>query len=44
MKEKQDRDLAILTHFFNELQTNEERWNFIEEYFLGYDVLSGEEM
>lgn len=38
-KQKHDRDIAILLKFFNDLNTDEERWRFIEEYFLGYDVL-----
>lgn len=38
-KKKHDRDVAILRKFFNNLKTNEERWNYIEDYFLGYDVL-----
>jgi ATP-dependent DNA helicase RecQ len=40
-KTKHDRDVEILLRFFNGLQTNNERWNFIEEYFLGHDVLNG---
>ena len=28
--------------FFNELNSDEERWNYIENYFLGYDVLNNE--
>ena len=39
-KQKHDRDVQILLHFFNDLQTDSERWNYIEDYFLGYDVLS----
>lgn len=42
-KQKHDRDVAILMKFFNDLQTDEERWAYIEEYFLGYDVLCGAE-
>lgn len=42
-KQKHDRDVAILLKFFNELTTDEERWAYIEEYFLGYDVLQGAE-
>ena len=38
-KQKHDRDVEVLLHFFNGLKTDEERWNYIEEYFLGYDVL-----
>lgn len=40
-KHKHDRDIEVLLRFFNELKTNEERWNYIEDYFLGYDVLVG---
>lgn len=42
-KQKHDRDVSVLLRFFNELKTDEERWNYIEEYFLGYDVLVGME-
>lgn len=38
-KQKHDRDIEVLLHFFSGLSTDEERWNYIEEYFLGYDVL-----
>lgn len=38
-KQKHDRDIEILLHFFNGIETDEERWNYIEDYFLGYDVL-----
>jgi ATP-dependent DNA helicase RecQ len=38
-KQKHDRDVEILLHFFNSLQLDKERWNYIEDYFLGYDVL-----
>ncbi len=27
-----------MTYFFENLKTNEERWNFIEDYFLGIDL------
>ncbi|MBP1587276.1 MAG: ATP-dependent DNA helicase RecQ [Clostridia bacterium] len=40
-KQKHDRDVAVLLRFFNNLKGDEERWNYIEDYFLGYDVLSG---
>ena len=39
-KQKHERDVEVLLHFFNGLKTDEERWNYIEEYFLGHDVLS----
>ena len=42
-KQKHDRDVAVLLRFFNELKSDEERWNYIEDYFLGYDVLGGVE-
>lgn len=37
-KEKHYRSVKILDFFFTELHTDEERWNFIERYFLGEDV------
>ena len=40
-KQKHDRDVEVLLHFFNGLSTDEDRWNYIEDYFLGYDVLCG---
>lgn len=40
-RKKHERDLAILLKFFNQLTTDEERWNYIEDYFLGYNVLCG---
>lgn len=43
-KQKHERDVAVLIKFFNDLKTDEERWNYIEEYFLGYDVLNGTEI
>ena len=43
-RQKHDRDVEIMVRFFNELKTDEERWNYIEEYFLGQDVLAGVEM
>lgn len=39
-KQKHDRDVKVLRRFFTELQSDTERWNFIEDYFLGNDVLS----
>ncbi|WP_022754254.1 DEAD/DEAH box helicase [Butyrivibrio fibrisolvens] len=38
-KQKHDRDVSVLLRFFNGLKTDEERWDYIENYFLGYDVL-----
>ena len=37
--EKHNRDCEVLEKFILELNTNEERWNYIEDYFLGKDVL-----
>ena len=42
-KDKHERDVQIFEKFILELKSKEERWNFIEDYFLGKDVLSGEE-
>jgi len=39
-KQKHERDVKVLRKFFNEPLKDEERWDFIERYFLGYDVLS----
>lgn len=39
-KKKQERDVNILLRFFNELKTDTDRWDYIENYFLGYDVLN----
>ena len=38
-RQKHNRDVEILSRFFTELNTDEERWEYIENYFLGYDVL-----
>ena len=43
-RQKHARDVEIMVRFFNELKTDEERWNYIEDYFLGQDVLAGVEM
>ena len=40
-RKKHDRDVAILLRFFDNLKTDKERWDYIEDYFLGYDVLAG---
>lgn len=37
--EKHSRDCEVLEKFILELNTDEERWNYIEDYFLGKDVL-----
>lgn len=41
-KKKHDRDVAILLKFFKDLKSSEQRWEYIEDYFLGYDVLQEE--
>ena len=38
-KEKHDRDVEVLTKFFTTLKTDVDRWRYIEEYFIGKDVL-----
>lgn len=43
-KQKHDRDINVLWKFFNNLSTDEERWDYIEDYFLGYDVLCDTEL
>lgn len=35
--------MQILEKFILELKSKEERWNFIEDYFLGKDVLNNEQ-
>ena len=42
-RQKHNRDVAILSKFFTELSTDEARWDYIENYFLGYDVLVKDE-
>lgn len=42
-RHKHTRDVEIISRFFNQLKTDEERWNYIEDYFLGQDVLIGVE-
>lgn len=32
--------MEILQRFFNDIHTDVDRWDFVEEYFLGYDVLN----
>lgn len=39
-RQKHIRDVAILSKFFTELKTDEARWSYIEDYFLGYDILA----
>lgn len=36
--DRYDLSNQIFDHFFLRSLSNEERWNFIEEYFLGADV------
>lgn len=38
-KQKHERDVEILKKFFLDLKTKEERWNYVEDYFLGENVL-----
>ncbi|MCR5419726.1 MAG: DEAD/DEAH box helicase [Lachnospiraceae bacterium] len=38
-KQKHDRDVAIIQRFFKDLQTDKERWDYIEDYFLGKNVI-----
>ncbi len=40
-KEKHERDVKTLYKFFTDLDTNEKRWDYIEKYFLGYNVSDG---
>jgi len=37
--QKHDRDVKVLLRFFNKLSSDHERWDYIENYFLGYDIL-----
>lgn len=43
-KEKHERDVQVLIHFFTKLNSDEERWNFIEDYFLGKNVLGNDDI
>lgn len=38
-KQKHDRDVDVLLRFFKVLDSDKDRWDYIEDYFLGYDVL-----
>ena len=38
--QKHKRDVEVMSHFFKDIETTADRWNYIEDYFLGYDVLS----
>lgn len=42
VRKRHENSNAILRKFFSELSTDQERWNFIEDYFLGYDLINGE--
>lgn len=37
--EKHERDIKVLKKFILELKNDQERWDYIERYFLGKDVL-----
>lgn len=39
VREKNERDAKILLKFFTKISSDEERWEYIENYFLGRDVL-----
>lgn len=39
-KVKHERDVLVLRKFFTKFNNDEDRWNYIEQYFLGYDVLN----
>lgn len=42
-KRRYERDLAVLMRFFRDLDSDEDRWDYIEHYFLGHDILAGAE-
>lgn len=42
-RKKHQRDFDVLQHFFVDLTSDQERWDYIEDYFLGHDVLPGKE-
>ena len=39
-KKKHDRDVEILLQFFSGIDNDVKRWDYIENYFLGFDVLN----
>ena len=39
VREKNERDAKILLKIFTKISSDEERWEYIENYFLGRDVL-----
>lgn len=43
-KQKHERDVKVLRRFFTELKSDQERWDYIERYFLGQDVLEEKEI
>lgn len=43
-RQKHDRDVKVLLKFFKQLNSDDERWNYIENYFLGHDVLDEEDV
>lgn len=42
-REKHDRDIKVLKKFIYDLKSDDERWDYIEKYFLGEDVIGDEE-
>lgn len=38
-KQKHERDVDVLLKFFTSLNNSKDRWDFVENYFLGEDVL-----
>ena len=43
-KLKHERDIEILKRFFTKLEGDQSRWDYVEDYFLGHDVLEGMKM
>ncbi|MBQ9565783.1 MAG: ATP-dependent DNA helicase RecQ [Synergistaceae bacterium] len=41
-QQKHDRDVNVLRRFFKSVKSDKERWDTIEDYFLGRDILRGE--
>ncbi len=39
-RQKHERDVKILVKFFDGLNSDKDRWNYIEQYFLGADLLA----
>lgn len=39
-KQKHDREVKVLRKFFTESMSDRERWDYVERYFLGDDVLA----